>query len=100
MKKRMIGTAWRGGPRFQSRAADSVALGSLGGTTLDTPTLIVPLPGAPEPIGVTRPAMGGCGCNSCGGHSHGVGDVVDSVPGGYLTIGVAAFLLWRALRKQ
>lgn len=89
---------WRTGPPLQSRAADSVALGSLGGgSSLDHPTLVLPAPGAPEPIGVVRSGMGGCSCRgSCG---CGMGGVVDSIPGGWLTVGVGAYLLWRLMGK-
>lgn len=88
---------WAKGPPRQARAADSVALGSLGGgTTLDEPTLVLPRPGAPE---VILSGMGGCGCKgSCG--CAGVGDLADAVPGGYLTLGVAAFLAWKLLFKR
>lgn len=83
----------------QSRAADTVALGSLGGSTLDGPTLILPKPGAPEPI---LGGMGGCSCSgSCGcGTGAPLSGLAESVPGGYLTIGIAAFIAWRMLRKR
>lgn len=85
----------------QSRAADSVALGSLGGgTTLDGPTLVLPAPGAPEPIGVTRSAMSGCNCSGTCGCGTPLSGFADAVPGGYLTLGVAAFLAWRMLRGR
>jgi hypothetical protein len=91
---------WRNGVPRQSRAADAVSLGSLAGTTLDDPTLVLPAPGAPEPVGISRGALsgcgGGCGCAKCGGLS----GVADSVPGGYVTLGVAAYLLWKLLRKK
>lgn len=46
---------WRNGPPRQTRAADTVALGSLGGdTSLGMP---LPRPGAPEPLD------GDCSCN-------------------------------------
>lgn len=89
---------WAGGPPHQSRAADAVSLGSLGDTSLDNPTLVLPLPGAPEPVGITRPAMSGCGCGCT--KRGGMGDLADSVPGGYVTLGVAALLIWRMLRKK
>lgn len=82
----------------QSRAADAAALGSLGGTTLSTPTLVLPAPGAPEPI------LGGlsdCACSgSCGCGPASVGDLVDSVPGGYVTLAVAALIAWKVLGKK
>ena len=48
--------SWKGGPPRQSRAADTVSLGSL-----ETPTIGLPLPrpGSPEPVGGL-----GCGCDS------------------------------------
>jgi len=92
---------WRTGPPSQSRAADTVALGSLGGgSTLDGPTLVLPAPGAPEPVGVTRQAMSGCSCHGSCGCGGGMGGIVDSVPGGYITLGVAAFMAWRWLGKS
>lgn len=80
----------------QTKAAPG-ALGSLG-----NPTLILPAPGAPEPIGVTRAAMGGCSCSGscgCGGHSA-VGDFVDSIPGGYLGLAVGVFIAWKIFSKK
>jgi hypothetical protein len=91
---------WGQSAPLQSRAADTVALGSLGGSTLSGPTLVLPAPGAPEPIGVTRGALNGCSCHgSCG---CGMGDVFDAVPGGMvgaIAIGAGAFLLWKALKR-
>lgn len=84
----------------QSRAADAVALGSLGGSTLDDPTLVLPAPGAPEPVGVTRPPMSGCSCSGSCGCGPGMGGLVDSIPGGYVTLGVAAFFAWKMLKKR
>jgi hypothetical protein len=93
----------------QSRPA-SIALGSLGGNTLAGttlgggsslahPTLVLPAPGAPEPI---LGGMGGCSCSgSCGcGPSSGMSGIADAVPGGYITLGVAAFLAWKFLGKR
>jgi hypothetical protein len=86
---------WRTGPPPQSRAADAVALGSLGGSSLSQPTLVLPAPGAPEPIGVSR-AMSGCSCRgSCGCGMSGV----ESIPGGWITVGIGAYLLWRLMGK-
>lgn len=86
---------------YQSRAADTVALGSLGGSTLAGPTLVLPAPGAPEPIDVT-PGMGGCSCSgSCGcGTGTGLSGFVDAIPGGYVTLGIGALIAWRMLRKK
>lgn len=99
---------WGHGTPIQTRGADSRALGSLGGatlagSTLDGPTLL-PAPGAPEIIGVTGKSMmpmGGCSCSgTCGCGGGAVGDLVDSVPGGYITLSVAALLAWHFLRKR
>lgn len=69
---------WSQGPPRQSRAADAVALGSLGGgSSLDHPTLLLPAPGAPEPIGVTRSAMSGCSCGGSCGCGPGMGASID-----------------------
>lgn len=85
----------------QSRAADAAALGSLGGgTTLDHPTLVLPLPGAPEPVGITRNGMSGCSCTGTCGCGTPLSGIADAVPGGYLTLGVAAFLAWKFLKKR
>lgn len=85
-----------------ARSATNRSLGGLGslggGSSLDHPTL--PLPGAPEPIGVAQ-AVGDCGCG-CGGRcSGGMSGIVDAIPGGYLTIGgaVLALLLLRKKRR-
>lgn len=96
---------WSSGPPLQSRAADAASLGSLGGSlgggsTLDHPTLVLPAPGAPEPIGVTRSGMSGCSCHGSCGCGSGMSGLVDSVPGGYLTLVAAAFVAWRMLRKR
>lgn len=80
--------SWRTGIPPQSRAADARSLGSLGGTTLDGPTL--PAPGAPEPLNVTGHGLGGCVCKGSCGCGTGLSGIAESVPGGYLTLGVAA----------
>ena len=87
---------------MQSRAADAVALGSLGGgTTLDHPTLVLPAPGAPEPVGISAQGLGGCSCQgSCG--CNGMSGLTDSMSKGAL-IGVGAvalFAAWMLLRKK
>jgi hypothetical protein len=113
--------SWKHGPPIQSKAADTQALGSLGGSTLDGHTLygstILPAPGAPEPIGVSNQrmkqalgntamqAMGACSCTgTCGcgtpGPAAALSGIVDSIPGGYITIGVAAFLAWHFMKKR
>lgn len=90
---------WSAGPPMQSRAADTVALGTLAGSSLDGPTLVLPAPGAPEPI---LGGMSGCSCSgTCGcGSGSPLSGLVDSVPGGYVTLGIAAILAWRLLRKK
>lgn len=93
---------WGRSAPLQSRAADSVALGSLGGSTLDEPTLLLPAPGAPEPIGVTRQGLSGCACHGSCGCGGGMGGYTDSLKRGAL-IGVAAvagWALWKALKKR
>lgn len=99
---------WRNGIPRQTRAADTVALGccglgSLEGTSLDGST-ILPAPGAPEPIGVTRPAMGGCSCHGscgCGGGGGALSGLVDSVPGGMATLAVVGlFVAWKVFGKR
>lgn len=110
--------SWQRNVPHQSRAADTVALGSLSGGTLSGTSLqgstlegssLLPRPGAPEPIGVTRAAMSGLGANcSCSGTcgcqtgsaSAALSDIADSVPGGYVTLGVGAFLAWKFLFKK
>lgn len=47
--------SWRYGPPRQTRAADTLALGSL-----SEPTLVLPAPGAPEPLNFTQSPY--CGC--------------------------------------
>ncbi len=96
---------WGMHPPYQSRAADTVALGSLGGSTLAGPTLVLPAPGAPEPIGVTRLAMSGCSCSgSCGcGPGSALGGMFDAIPGGVATLGVAGlglYLIYKAFGKK
>lgn len=98
--------SWRNGIPKQTRAADATSLGccglgSLEGTSLDGST-ILPAPGAPEPIGVTRPALNGCSCHgSCGcSGGDGLAGIAESVPGGYLTIAVGIFIAWKVLGKK
>lgn len=82
----------------QTRAADAVALGSLSGSSLDGPTLVLPRPGAPEPI---LSGMGGCSCSgSCGCQGGALSGIAESVPGGYLTLGALAIGAWVLLRRQ
>jgi hypothetical protein len=91
---------WGAAAPQQSRAADAVSLGSLGGSTLSEPTLL-PAPGAPEPI---LGGLSGCSCHGscgCGGSaSAALSDIADSVPGGFVTLGVAALVLWKVLGKK
>jgi len=89
----------RGAPR-QSRAADTVALGSLAGSSLDDPTLVLPAPGAPEPIGMAGcSCTGTCGCTTSGALGA-LGDLADSIPGGYVTLGIAALVAWKLLHRK
>lgn len=113
---------WGQGPPFQSKAGDAQALGSLEESTLSTPTLygstILPAPGAPEPIGVSNQrmqqamgdtayqAMGGCSCSgTCGcgtpaAAAAALNGIADAVPGGWVTLGVGAFLAWHFMKKR
>ncbi len=110
---------WGQGPPFQSKAGDAQALGSLEESTLSTPTLygstILPAPGAPEPIGVSNQrmrqamgdtayqAMGGCSCSgTCGCETPAapLSGIADNVPGGWVTLGVGAFLVWHFMKKR
>lgn len=127
---RNYGYTYRGGPLIQwghgtpiqSKAADAQSLGSLEESSLTVPTLygstILPAPGAPEPIGVANQrmrkamgdtayqAMGGCSCSgTCGcgtpaAATAALSDIADSVPGGWITIGVGAFLAWHFMKKR
>ena len=91
---------WTSGPPLQSRASENVAMGSLGGgTTLDHPTLVLPAPGAPEPIGVTQ-GMSGCSCHGSCGCGSGMSGVLDAVPGGLVTIAVVDFIAWKMFGKK
>ncbi len=78
---------WKDGPPRQTRAADSVALGS----TLSEPTLSMPLPrpGAPEPLG--------CGCSS---GSNGGNYVFELLPDSFLGGLVAGWLLFTFLNRR
>lgn len=110
---------WGQGPPFQFKAGDAQALGSLEESTLSTPTLygstILPAPGAPEPIGVSNQrmrqamgdtayqAMGGCSCSGtcgCGTPAAALNGIADNVPGGWVTLGVGAFLVWHFMKKR
>jgi len=95
---------WGTGPSapHQTRAADAVALGSLGGSTLDGPTLggppmILPVPGGPEPI---LSGVGGCSCTGSCGCGTPLSGLADAVPGGYLTLAAVAVGAWMLLRKR
>lgn len=98
---------WRNGYMpSQSRAGETRSLGSLSGTSLDGHTLarptLLPAPGAPEPIGVTRPdpGLGDCSCKGSCGCGGGLSGIADAVPGGYLTLGIVGFLAWKLLLKR
>jgi hypothetical protein len=109
---------WGHGTPVQTKAADAQSLGSLEESSLTRPTLygssILPAPGAPEPIGVSNQrmsmggvmeAMGGCSCTgTCGCSAPAattpLSDISDAVPGGWVTIGVGAFLVWHFMKKR
>ncbi len=94
----------------QSRAADSVALGSLGGgstldhSTLEQGTIILARPGAPEVIdGSGLSGLGGCSCSGscgCGTAAPSLSGIIDAVPGGVITLGIAAFAAWMMFKKK
>lgn len=76
---------------MQTRAADTVALGSLG-----DPTLVLPVPGGVEPLnGISCKCGGSCGCS--GGGLHGITDTITGNP--VLAIG-AAYLAYRLFFKK
>ncbi len=85
-------------PPYQARAADTLSLGSLAGSTLDNPTLVLPRPGAPEPIS----GLGGCSCSgTCGcGSRAPMAGIADAVPGGYLGLAAAGLVAWLLLRGK
>lgn len=97
---------WADGPPRQSRPA-STAMGSLGGSSLAGsslagsslahPTLVLPAPGAPEPI---LGGVGGCSCSGSCGCGPALSGIADAVPGGFITLGVAALLAWHFLGKK
>lgn len=83
----------------QTRAADTVALGSLGGTTLDHPTLVLPAPGAPEPLNGDC----GCGCKgagTCGGGSSAMSGITDTITQNPILAAVGAFLAYKWWKKR
>lgn len=87
------------GQMMQTGGGDKRALGSLGGTTLDGPTL--PAAGAPEVM-----AMGncGCGCKGAGTCGQGMGAITDLFQQSnwpYLAAaGVAAYFLLKKKRRR
>jgi hypothetical protein len=95
--------SWKHGPPYQSKAADTQALGSLAGSTLAGSTLhgstILPAPGAPEPIGVSNQrmqALGNCSCTGscgCGTAAPALSDTIDVV--GVAGLAIAGYLAWR-----
>jgi hypothetical protein len=76
--------SWKHGPPRQTRAADTVALGSLGDPTIELP---LPRPGAPEPIG--------CACD--GGR-----DIIIDIASPSFLVGAAVgyFLLTKLFKRQ
>lgn len=88
---------WGRSAPAQTRAGDTVGLGSLG-----DPTIVMPRPGAPEPINGSYISMGCSGCS--GGMAGDVdwGRTVASLPasvkiGGALAL---AYLLHKHLKKR
>ncbi len=106
--------SWKNGPPHQARAAESVSLGSL-----DEPTLVLPAPGAPEPINglgcLTGSSIGGvrarvkCGCGCKGSATpiaakamEGIGDTIAALPTSVKVVGAIgiAYLLHKHLKKR
>lgn len=94
--------SWKHGPPRQTRAADTVSLGSLG-----DPTLVLPAPGAPEPInglgcsGTGYSANCGCGCKLTPSVD-GIADSLGALPVGVKVVGALAlaYLLHKTLKKR
>jgi|SRR5215470_4767702 len=77
---------------MQSRAADTVALGSLG-----DPTLVLPAPGAPEPLnGISCKCGGSCGCSGASPMS----GITDTLAANPLLTAVGAYLAYRWWKKR
>lgn len=90
--------SWKNGPPRQSQGADARSLGSLGGTTLDHPTLVLPAPGAPEPLnGVGCKCSGSCGCSNDGSP---LGAITDTLAANPLLTAAAAFAAWWVFFKK
>lgn len=90
--------SWKHGPPVQSRAADAVSLGSLG-----DPTLVLPVPGGPEPLNYTMVPMSGCG--GCKGKRKAMSGVSDTIAGLSTPVKVGgalllAYLLHKHLKKK
>jgi len=95
----------------QSRAADTVALGSLEGTSLSRPTLVLPAPGAPEPLnGISCKCGGTCGCSGSAAAMSGlpiVDDVVTAISpivgptvANVAAYGGLAYLAYKLLKRK
>jgi len=87
--------SWKNGPPNQSRSGDTVGLGSLA-----EPTLVLPRPGAPEPIN-------GCECHGksgVGSIADSIDEVLDTITGLSMPVKVAGavglFLLYKKLKKK
>ena len=108
--------SWRRAAPQETRAADAKALGSLGGSSLDGPTLELPRAGAPEPVGgvvyesdggFRHPMKNALGCSGCGGGKvmESMGNsIVDKVAGLSMPVKIAGavglFLLYKKLKKK
>jgi hypothetical protein len=94
--------SWKHGPPRQTRAGDAVSLGSLG-----DPTLVLPAPGAPEPIngmgcsGAGYTAKCGCGCKLKPA-LEGIADSIGALPASVKIVGAVAlaYLLHKQLKKR
>jgi hypothetical protein len=84
---------WRGGVPRQSRASDAKSLGSLGDATL-----VLPAPGAPEPLnGISCKCGGSCGCSGSKSAMDGIADTITSHP---VIAAVAAYAAYRMFFKK
>ncbi len=95
--------SWKNAPPQGSRAGDAKALGSLG-----EPTLELPVPGGPEPLGgcgcKPKPsALAGCGCHG-GEVALTFSGVIETVSALSLPMkiaaGVGSYLLYKHIKRK
>jgi len=94
--------SWRGNHApYQSRSGTTRSLGSLGDTSLSHPTLVLPVPGGPEPLNGDC----GCGCKGAGtcgggmGHD-GIGAITDTITSNPIIAAGLAYLAYRMFFKK